>query len=413
MMPADLVQEPLVWLVSRGDDEKRARTLVEIACEALAISPPRYVRSILGPAGGWIPPYGAYDEMTMLDPSRPLRALKYLLDSSVPSLPCNPPPFGPPALDRLFFHPTLVLRRPDHNGSWTTFRDEAWFFINGVMTNDDVARLNAAYLSFLFHRPLTIIQNSTNSLPIDLLQCAIGKQWDVITEPVTKAFPPIHAALKDPAKTRVVIIAHSQGTIIAADVLDWLKYLAGKGTKGAKRSCRKPAPISRRRLHVAAAPPAPYGTPAEPVSTDSDTGDPDTLDADDFETLTVGELAKLEIYGFANCASQMTHFAKGIPWIESFGNELDIVARLGMFATSPDVRIDGPRWESRGTWGHLLNAHYLKPIEAAQKTRRRKEATRSAPYVPYGEPSRVSPALYDYLDGGVRVAPRRSPTAPG
>ena len=36
-----------------------------------------------------------------------------------------------------------------------------------MMTDDHVAQINAAYLSHLFHRPITIIQNSTDSGLVD------------------------------------------------------------------------------------------------------------------------------------------------------------------------------------------------------------------------------------------------------
>ena len=75
------------------------------------------------------------------------------------------------------------------------------------------------------------------------------------------------------------------------------------------------------------------------------------------EAVTPEELRKLEIYCFANCASEMAQikFRGGkewpVPWIESYGNENDIVARLGVLAnvTGPgSVRIDGDRYKRDG-----------------------------------------------------------------
>ena len=79
----------------------------------------------------------------------------------------------------------------------------------------------------------------------------------------------------------------------------------------------------------------------------------------------------------------MTHIAtaadgRPLPWIESFGNENDIVARLGMLAPRPEqwgIRINGPRYERHGAWGHMLNEHYLKEIERRQKRGRGPAAT--------------------------------------
>lgn len=104
---------------------------------------------------------------------------------------------------------------------------------------------------------------------------------------------------------RVVVLAHSQGTIIAANVLQRLTQLY----RG-----EAPPPGSSR-----------YG----------------------LSLLTRDQMAKLEFYAFANCATRMQDVGphECIPWIESFGNERDIVARLGMLA--PDN-------------------HYLRPIVVGQ-----------------------------------------------
>ena len=70
-----------------------------------------------------------------------------------------------------------------------------------------------------------MIQNSTDSLWVDLFECALGKEWYRVVEPAIKAFPPIYDALKSPHKQRVVVICHSQGTIIMATVLRLLAEL--------------------------------------------------------------------------------------------------------------------------------------------------------------------------------------------
>ncbi|MEZ5582319.1 MAG: hypothetical protein R3F37_05655 [Candidatus Competibacteraceae bacterium] len=271
-----------------------------IVGDALAIHPPNYIRSIFGPIRDWIPPHDGYSEFSIVDLWRLRRTIKYLVNTIIPSLPFNPPPFGPPILNNIFWHPTVVLQRPDHNGNYTTFPDESWFFINGIMTNDSLAQLNAAYLAYLFHRPLTLIQNSTDSFMIDLLECAVGKQWGLMTEPAIKAFPPIHQALKDPRKQRVVVVAHSQGTIIMSNVLKWLQSKVELGVQA------QLLPVIKDILksNVVAVEPEQYYAPAAPVFVYPDQ---DKLDLQDFETLTIEELTKLEIYLFANCANEMKY----------------------------------------------------------------------------------------------------------
>jgi hypothetical protein len=128
--------------------------------------------------------------------------------------------------------------------------------------------------------------------------------------------------------------------------------------------------------------------------------------------LTAAELTRLELYCFANCASHMRYVGsvrgRPFPWIESFGNQHDIVARLGVLAPHParrDIKIDGPRYEHRGAWGHLLNAHYLRHIEEAQSCSGMARAAShgGAPYTLVNEqefPGAIVPRLYGYLRGG-------------
>lgn len=367
--------------------------LLAIARDAVNIRPPLWVSSILGLPWTWIPPYRRYSEFKILNLWRLRRTIKYLVNVTVPSVPRTPPPFGPPLLNNLFWQPSVVLQRPDHNGNYTTFPDEAWFFINGIMTDDNLAQVNAAYISYLFHRPLTLIQNSTDSFAIDLLQCMLGKEWDHVTEPVIKAFPVIYDALKSPHKRKVVVIAHSQGTIIIANVLRLLY--------------QKVQPPAEEELEMLQA----ESKFAQPEFIYPDQFE---LDLDDFDPLDTQELAKLEVYCFATCANVMGYLEAGegqkpIPWIEHFGNEYDIVARLGMLAPNAkplDIGIGGPRYVQRGAWGHFLNEHYLFGIEDHQKIGRKQGGAASAKPYELLNPSTLpatdenGPRFYEYLNGG-------------
>ncbi|HSN74774.1 MAG TPA: hypothetical protein VL334_06730 [Anaerolineae bacterium] len=369
------------------------KNLLGIGLDALLATRPPYLWSILGRPGSWRPRRNRFSEYSILNVWRPARAARILANVVIPSAPRTPPTFSPPLLRRLFWQPSVILQRPDHHGSYTSFPDEAWFFVNGVASNDAVAQLNSAYLSYLFHRPLTMIQNSTDSLLLDLLECIGGKQWYRHTEAATKAFPPIYDALKRPDKRRVVVIAHSQGTIIMAIVLRMLAALF--------------SPPEEPELALAALFGAEGYAPPEFVYPDQDPWRPE-----DFEPLSEQELAKLELYCFANCANSMKtiHVGAGvrpIPWIESFGNENDLVARLGMLTPKPAQRgidIDGPCYVKPNGWGHLLNAHYLSDIHDCQKvSRRRGGASGSIPYLLANAdryPDRQIPRLFSYINGG-------------
>ena len=362
-----------------------ASDLVSGVTDALGIVPPLYAQSVLGSPESWAP-WRRFSEFELLLPWRPLRAARYLADVLMISVPLTAPAWLPAALTWPFWHPTVIEQRPDHEGSFTSHPRERWFFINGIMTNASVAHLNAAYLAFLFHRPITLIQNSTGGALEDLIECALDKAFGQTGEAATKAVPAIYDALKDPAKDRVVVVAHSQGTIIASVVLRFLSQLY-------PRTDRPPAMLS-----------------AEP---DAALAEDMPLDPRDFDPLSDAEVAKLELYCFANCATRMPYLnpdflGRPRPWIESYGNEHDVVARLGVLAPNPaerSVHIDGPRYARPGAWGHLLNEHYLRGIEQAQRPgRKRGPAHESAePFVLLDDARAADatvPRLYRYLNGG-------------
>lgn len=370
-------------------DKPCTRDLLNIALDALKINPPLYFSSFFGRPLSWLPPHRRFSEFKIIDIWHLRRMIHFLANITIPALPLTPPPFSPPVVENFFWSPTVILQRPDHNGSYTTFPREAWFFINGILTDDAVAQMNASYLSYLFHRPITLIQNATDSFPVDMLECILGKEWQRTMEPTTKAVPVIYNALKRREIEKVVVIAHSQGTIIMGNVLNWLYRLVSQTeAKGDK------AGATAERF-------------APPEFIYPDQGELNPLD---FEGLTMDELRKLEVYCFANCANNMPYFdaASQTPWLEHFGNEFDIVARLGMQAPRPNrwgINIEGPCYVRHGGWGHLLNAHYLFPLTDAQK-RGRKQGGQGNLDDPFthqniaGIKEGVSPRLYDYINGG-------------
>lgn len=386
--------------------------LLAIVRDAAQIHPRLFLSSVFGLPWTWLPPYKRLSEYKIIDIWRLPRTIKYFLNISIPSIPLNPPSFGPPFLNGLFWRPTVILQRPDHNGSYTSFPGEAWFFINGILTNDSVAQINAALIADLFHRPITLIQNTTSSFLTDMLECALGKQWHRTTEAVEKAFPPIHEALKS-HKKKVVVIAHSQGTIIISIVLDLLKQLTDPD-EPQQSNVDEHLPLEGEQPEMLAglrpiAEMAAAGM-AEPEFLYPYEG---PLNMSEFERLTKAELAKLEIYCFANCANHMVYFddqgdtGNPLPWIESYGNEQDIVARLGMLApnsTERSIKIQGPRYMRKAAWGHLLNEHYLLPIEAAQRVGRQKKPRGGPqPFVPLEDEQKSAsetPRLYYYINGG-------------
>lgn len=73
------------------------------------------------------------------------------------------------------------------------------------------------------------LTTTTWSLPFLSAQCVFSKLWIgqnwVTSKPTSLVVEQLMTALQDEQKTKVVLIAHSQGTIIAADVL-WRLWAA-------------------------------------------------------------------------------------------------------------------------------------------------------------------------------------------
>lgn len=346
--------------------------LAKIVADALAFAPPLYLNSVLGMPWTWVPPFRAHSEFRIFNPLNPGRMLNYVADVSIPALPVRLPE-EVPLSEAVVFRPTRILFQPDPDDDPYSFPEESWIFINGIATNPDMARINAHCITAFFGRPLTIIQNATDSIGADLVESVIGKSWQVITEASAKAYPFVLHELRNERKKRVVVVCHSQGTIIMSNVLRALM---------SEDFCRwllKDKPFFPKFLR------------------ESDAGSLDDLSL----------LAKLEIYAFANCADVMPYAplqftapsGHRVPLIESFGNEYDLVARTGMLAPHPEqhgILIDGPRFVRKGMWGHLLNEHYLLGIEPHLRAPDKVEN-------PYRSGA-AQPRLYSYYQGGTPPA---------
>jgi hypothetical protein len=84
------------------------------------------------------------------------------------------------------------------------------------------------------------------------------------------------------------------------------------------------------------------------------------------------------------------------PWLESYGNEYDLVARLGLLAPPHGIgsaRIEGDRYRRDAFWGHLLNVHYLAPLQ------RELQAGITSDLKPFGQNLLETPRLFEYYAG--------------
>ncbi|MBV1921655.1 MAG: hypothetical protein KUG73_13335 [Pseudomonadales bacterium] len=413
-------QESIIEKIVLDKQPKQQNSLqdmVRIGFEALKIFPPFYIQSILGAAYKWLPPFREHSEFTILNPWKPLATMQYLGDISIPSFPHAPSKwvrtFAPPLITDVFWRASGYHQQMDPFDSETSFIREKWFFVNGIGTNETLAKINSNFLSEMFRRPVTIINNATNSIPLDVYQCVVGHQVKTnpsiedqrtMTEPAYVATIALIEALADPEVDKIVLVNHSQGTIVTGNVLKAL----GSALQVLKEMEVNPTGTKEmeglnllERLALEKLP---------------DISHPHVVEAGGIHNYALEILTKLEVYTFANCASEMTYLAYlenekgdkiGLPYIENIANKNDIIARIGVlspFKGKGDddlIEIDGPVFERKesseimGTWGHLLNHCYLYAISDYLKD----AGSRSNPFPSQIEGDSSMPRLYGYFAG--------------
>ncbi|MCJ1231582.1 hypothetical protein MMC12_008260 [Toensbergia leucococca] len=192
--------------------------------------------------------------------------------------------------------------------------DERWLFVNGILAGHSGLQKNIDRLSQTFGRPVIGIHNQSYGFLADLLECLIQRCLSFNTMDVRVTYEHVKACLSDPSITKVVLISHSQGSIIASMVLDHL-----------------------------------------------------------FANLPPSIISKLEIYTFGSAAC---HFNNPlltlppnptpcIPHIEHYCNEHDLIPRWGLLYNIRSIlnnRYSGSVFVRLGASGHLFCQHYMDPI---------------------------------------------------
>ncbi|KAL5001259.1 hypothetical protein BDV10DRAFT_199181 [Aspergillus recurvatus] len=113
-------------------------------------------------------------------------------------------------------------RRQAVNGTGADRDGEAWFFINGIATGTHWHKSNLTLLANTFNREIIGIQNSTKGLLLDIAECLIQRDLNYTTHATRVGRAQLYSALSSEHTKKVVLIAHSQGGIIASAILDWL-----------------------------------------------------------------------------------------------------------------------------------------------------------------------------------------------
>jgi hypothetical protein len=99
---------------------------------------------------------------------------------------------------------------------------ERWFFLNGCCVSGYNLQQNVDLLSETFGRPIFAIHNRTYGVLGDLFECIMQRSFDLFTEETRVCYEYVKAYCTDPDVKKVMLIAHSQGCIMASQILDQL-----------------------------------------------------------------------------------------------------------------------------------------------------------------------------------------------
>jgi hypothetical protein len=97
-------------------------------------------------------------------------------------------------------------------------RKEICFFLNGVVTDHWISQLNAEHLAAVFRRKIQILYKPTYGLDRDLRECIRGRLKQKLRV-ATKLLGGLKREAEGKGKKRIVLIAHSEGTIIASHIM--------------------------------------------------------------------------------------------------------------------------------------------------------------------------------------------------
>ena len=209
------------------------------------------------------------------------------------------------------------------------YPEELWIHVNGIMTELDDAKKTCVEMHNLFGRPCKLLHNPTDGLILDLLECFMGKTGLLkhgCTRPRHRLKNSLLMEMDVEKYKKIVLVAHSQGTIITGYVIGDLNDM---------------------------------------VENEEST-------AEERESMKE-KMSKLEVYLVAGAA----HHASGkyVSRLECLSNRGDFVAILGHIFPNTlkgiwkDIRGNGIIYKhckdhvDNLKWGHLLSRHYFASME--------------------------------------------------
>jgi len=114
------------------------------------------------------------------------------------------------ALGSEYKRQTIIWHKPG-------VQDADWYFLNGICTTPEIAELNLEAISDLFGTKVTALYNPTAGFVPDILECIYERTLDKYAPVTLDVFDKIQKSLDAGKKVR--LIAHSQGGIIASNLL--------------------------------------------------------------------------------------------------------------------------------------------------------------------------------------------------
>lgn len=216
---------------------------------------------------------------------------------------------------------------------------EKWFFVNGIYTYQNGAKLAQTRLENLFGVPVDVLYNPTDGIFLDVIECIFGRSLHLWTNVTMRTYEQVYNALSDKDVKKVVLIGHSQGAILVSNIL----FILSNKNKNSSLLSNKESPVTDEMLR------------------------------------------KLEVYTFASPANEMND-ADGLIYCEHFVNAHDAVACIGIADREINYQTNNVFF-NRHRRGHFLNQHYLcdfdlKPYSTKNQVN--------------GQP--VTPRLYKYLE---------------
>lgn len=132
------------------------------------------------------------------------------------------------------------------------YPEELWIFVNGITTELRTAKKHCKRLNKMFGRPVKLLHNPTNGIVLDLMECAMGKTG-LLRHGSTRPRELLKKVLSEEMKKeykKIVLVAHSQGTIIAGNVIADFSDIIEGFTNGYTKEERETVEKNMRKFEV-------------------------------------------------------------------------------------------------------------------------------------------------------------------